>query len=111
VRYQEGTPSRSDAKRNRKRILEVAVAELLECPDVPLRAIARKACVGQGTFYRNFPNRETLVLEIYRHEMGQLATSAAQLLEQLPPQEAIRRWMDELAEFVITRAGWRMRSA
>jgi AcrR family transcriptional regulator len=105
VQQNDNAPLRSDAQRNRERILDVAVAELTHCPDVPLSTIAKKACVGQGTFYRNFPNREALVLEIYRHEMRQVAESATQLLEQLPPQEALRTWMDRLAEFAMTKAG------
>lgn len=96
---------RSDARRNRERILEVAVAELTRCPDAPLSAIARKACVGQGTFYRNFPNREALVLEIYRYEMQQVADAAAELLETREPDRALREWMDRLARFAMTKAG------
>jgi AcrR family transcriptional regulator len=105
VRYKKDAPLRSDAQRNRERILEIALAELTLRSDAPLSAIARKAGVGQGTFYRNFPNREALVLEIYRHEMRQVADSAARLLEQLPPDQALRAWMDRLAEFAMTKAG------
>ncbi|MFE7168273.1 TetR/AcrR family transcriptional regulator [Streptomyces sp. NPDC057616] len=105
MRHNNNPPLRSDAQRNRERILDVALAELTRCPDVPLSAIAKKAGVGQGTFYRNFPNREALVLEIYRHEMQQVADNATQLLEQLPPQRALRTWMDRLAEFAMTKAG------
>ncbi|MER6226212.1 TetR/AcrR family transcriptional regulator [Streptomyces sp. 900105755] len=101
----KGTPLRSDAQRNRERILCVALSELTLSPDAPLSSIAKKAGVGQGTFYRNFPNRETLVLEIYRHEMQQVADSATQLLLELPPQRALRAWMDRLAEFAMTKAG------
>ncbi|MFD9392254.1 TetR/AcrR family transcriptional regulator [Streptomyces sp. NPDC060000] len=105
MQHNKDAPLRSDAQRNRGRILEVALAELTLHPDAPLSAIARKAGVGQGTFYRNFPNREALVLEIYRHEMRQVADSAAQLLGQLPPDQALRAWMDRLAEFAMTKAG------
>ncbi|MGW0652477.1 TetR/AcrR family transcriptional regulator [Streptomyces umbrinus] len=98
-------PQRSDAQRNRERILKVALAELTNSADTPLSVIARKAGVGQGTFYRNFPNRETLVLEIYRHEMQQVADSAAQLLETREPEQALREWMDRLARFGMAKAG------
>ncbi|MEU1707139.1 TetR/AcrR family transcriptional regulator [Streptomyces sp. NPDC005706] len=101
----DDSPRRSDAQRNRERILEVALGELTRCADAPLSAIAKKAGVGQGTFYRNFPNREALVLEIYRHEIQQVADSAAQLLRTRPPEEALRAWMDRLAEFAMTKAG------
>ncbi|MEV4503380.1 TetR/AcrR family transcriptional regulator [Streptomyces klenkii] len=96
---------RSDARRNRERILEAAVAELTCCPNAPLSVIARKAGVGQGTLYRNFPNREALVLEIYRYEMQQVAEAAAQLLETREPARALREWMDRLARFAMTKAG------
>ncbi|WP_320780519.1 TetR/AcrR family transcriptional regulator [Streptomyces sp. CRN 30] len=99
------TPLRSDAQRNRERILEVALAELTRCSQAPLSMIAKKAGVGQGTFYRNFPNREALVLEIYRHEMQQVADSAAQLLEGRGPDRALREWMDHLARFAMAKAG------
>ncbi|MER6630287.1 TetR/AcrR family transcriptional regulator [Streptomyces sp. NPDC000987] len=105
MQHHNDAPLRSDAQRNRERILEVALTELTLRPDAPLSAIAKKAGVGQGTFYRNFPNRETLVLELYRHEMRQVADSAAPLLQALPPQQALRTWMDRLAEFAMAKAG------
>lgn len=96
---------RSDAQRNRERILEVAVVELTRCPNASLSAIAKKAGVGQGTFYRNFPNRGALVLEIYRYEMQQVADTAAQLLGTREPDQALREWMDHLTRFAMTKAG------
>ena len=99
------TPQRADAQRNRERILEVALAELTRSADTPLSVIAKRACVGQGTFYRNFPSREALVLEVYRHEMRQVAESAARLLATLEPDRALREWMDRLARFAMAKAG------
>ncbi|MER5252140.1 MULTISPECIES: TetR/AcrR family transcriptional regulator [unclassified Streptomyces] len=96
---------RSDAQRNRERILEVALAELTQSADAPLSAIAKKACVGQGTFYRNFPNREALVLEVYRYEVQQVADTACQLLQTRPPDQALREWMDRLAQYAMAKAG------
>ncbi|MEU5608619.1 TetR/AcrR family transcriptional regulator [Streptomyces sparsogenes] len=98
-------PQRSDAQRNRERILEVALAELSRSADVPLSVIARKAGVGQGTFYRNFPNREALVLEVHGHEVRLLTEAATELLETRPPDEALREWMDRLARFAMAKAG------
>lgn len=98
-------PQRSDAQRNRERILEVALAELTRSVDVPLSLIAKKAGVGQGTFYRNFPNREALVLEVYRHEAQQLADAATELLETRAPDQALREWMDQLARFAVAKVG------
>ncbi|MET8182189.1 TetR/AcrR family transcriptional regulator [Streptomyces sp. NPDC005336] len=105
MQQKKDAPMRSDAQRNRERILEVALAELTRCADAPLNAIAKKAGVGQGTFYRNFPNRESLVLEIYRYEMQQVADTAAQLLKSREPDHALREWMDRLAQFAMAKAG------
>ncbi|WP_371582447.1 TetR/AcrR family transcriptional regulator [Streptomyces sp. NBC_01314] len=101
----KGAALRSDAQRNRERILAVALTELTRSADAPLSRIARKACVGQGTFYRHFPTREALVLEVYRHEMRQVADSAAELLATREPDRALREWMDRLARFALTKAG------
>ncbi|MFJ8019053.1 TetR/AcrR family transcriptional regulator [Streptomyces sp. NPDC096311] len=105
MQQKKATPLRSDAQRNRERILEVALAELTRSADTPLSAIAKKAGVGQGTFYRNFPHREALLLEIYRHEVQQVADTAAQLLETRAPDRALREWMDRLAQFAMTKVG------
>ncbi|ADW76630.1 regulatory protein TetR (plasmid) [Rahnella aceris] len=98
-------PVRADALRNRERILTVALAELTCSSDVPLSAIAKKAGVGQGTFYRHFPTREALVMEVYRYEMLQVAKFAEHLLQTRPPDQALREWMKRLAEYGMTKAG------
>lgn len=105
MREQKDARLRSDAQRNRERILEVALAELTRSADAPLSAIAKKAGVGQGTFYRNFPNREALVLEVYRYEVQQVCDTACQLLDTRAPDEALREWMDRLAQYAMAKAG------
>ncbi|MFI1158480.1 TetR/AcrR family transcriptional regulator [Streptomyces sioyaensis] len=105
MQQHKDAPLRSDAQRNRERILEVALAELTQSADAPLSAIAKKAGVGQGTFYRNFPNRESLVLEVYRYEVQQVADAASQLLETRTPEQALREWMDRLAQYAMAKAG------
>lgn len=96
-------PHRSDARENRARILEVALAELTQSADAPLTTIARKAGVGQGTLYRHFPTREALILEVYQHESQQLADRADAVLATLPPDQALREWMNNLAEYAMTK--------
>jgi AcrR family transcriptional regulator len=54
-----GNPSRADA--NRRRILDVALAELLRDPDASMDQIARAAGVVRRTVYGHFPSREALV--------------------------------------------------
>lgn len=105
MRDDMSAPQRPDAQRNRERILAVALVELTRAADTPVSAIAKKAGVGQGTFYRNFPNREALVLEVYRYEMQQVAETASQLLATRPPDVALREWMDRLARYGMAKAG------
>lgn len=54
-----GHTSRADA--NRRRILEVALAELLRDPDASMDQIARAAGVVRRTVYGHFPSREALI--------------------------------------------------
>jgi AcrR family transcriptional regulator len=54
-----GHSSRADA--NRRRILDIALAELLRDPDASMDQIARAAGVVRRTVYGHFPNREALI--------------------------------------------------
>lgn len=54
-----GTTSRADA--NRRRILDIALAELLRDPDASMDQIARAAGVVRRTVYGHFPSREALI--------------------------------------------------
>ena len=105
MRQKRDEPLRSDAQRNRERILDVALEALTESSDASLTSIAKKAGVGQGTFYRHFPNREALVLEVYRYEVQQVVDTASRLLETRPPDQALREWLDRLAQYAMTKAG------
>jgi AcrR family transcriptional regulator len=72
---------------------------------VPLEDIAREARVGIGTLYRNFPTRESLVEAVYAAELDDVTTSATTFLERLPPDAALRAWMNRYAEFTATKRG------
>src|SRR6202012_4815860 len=98
---------RSDARRNREKLLEVATAAFAAADGRPvsLESIARHAGVGIGTLYRHFPNREALVEAIYRTELAEVAAAAERLLKRHPPKMALRRWMDRYASFVAAKRG------
>ncbi|MDT7733150.1 MAG: hypothetical protein QOE12_324 [Mycobacterium sp.] len=99
--------ARSDARRNREKLLEVATAAFAAADGrrVSLESIARDAGVGIGTLYRHFPNREALVEAIYRAELAEVAEAAATLLKRHPGKTALRRWMDRYAGFVAAKRG------
>ncbi|MFJ4839348.1 TetR/AcrR family transcriptional regulator [Streptomyces sp. NPDC088746] len=57
-----GRELRADARLNREQIIEAARALFAERgPDVPTEEVARRACVGTGTLYRRFPDRQALI--------------------------------------------------
>jgi AcrR family transcriptional regulator len=96
---------RSDAAQNREAILAVALPALTESSEVSLNAIAKRAGVANATLYRHFPTRESLVLEVYRHEVRQLVSAADQLLAEYEPGDALREWVARLAQYAMTKHG------
>ncbi|WP_086830502.1 TetR/AcrR family transcriptional regulator [Streptomyces sp. NRRL B-24572] len=97
---------RADARRNRERILEAAVRAFAEKgADVPIDAIAKAAGVGSATLYRHFPTREALVEAAYRNELARVCDSAAELLAGLPPDRALRLWMDRFIDYLAVKQG------
>jgi AcrR family transcriptional regulator len=96
---------RSDAQRNRERILEVARQAFSRSgANTSLDDIAREAGVGPGTLYRHFPTREQLLEAVYRSEMEKLAAAAEQkFAEELPPIEALRAWLLLFVDYIAAK--------
>ncbi len=85
---------RTDAQRNRERILEVAKKEFTRAgANASLDDIAREAGVGAGTLYRHFPTRDALLEAVYRSEVEKLAAAERNFSETMSPVEALRAWM------------------
>jgi AcrR family transcriptional regulator len=59
--------------------------------------------VGIGTLYRHFPNREALVAAAYQHEVDALCAAAADLLQSLPADQALRVWAERFADYIATK--------
>ena len=97
---------RADATRNRDQLLKVASRVFVSADTEPsMRAIAREAGVGIATLYRHFPTRESLVEAVYRDQVARLTAGARELLAQLPPPVALRRWMDLFGDWIATKNG------
>jgi AcrR family transcriptional regulator len=95
---------RSDALRNRERILEVAKAAFTrQGANASLEEIAKQAGVGAGTLYRHFPTRDELIEGVYRNEVEKLAAAAARFAETLSPLEALRAWMLLLVDYIAAK--------
>ena len=85
---------RTDALRNRERLLDVAREAFTRYgAEASLDEIARQAGVGPGTLYRHFPTRDALIEAVYRSEVGKLAAAARKLAEAKSPIEALKAWM------------------
>lgn len=95
---------RSDAQRNRERILEVAKeAFTRNGVDASLDEIAKQAGVGAGTLYRHFPTRDALIEGVYRNEVEKLAAAAGRFAETMPPIEALRAWMLLFVDYIAAK--------
>jgi AcrR family transcriptional regulator len=87
-------PLRADAERNRQRILDAAKTLFAERGvDVSVEEIAAAACVGIGTFYRRFPDRESLVEAVFETKMEQVVQVARDALEIDDPWDAFRTFV------------------
>ena len=85
---------RTDALRNRERILEVAKKAFTRFgAEASLDDIARQADVGAGTLYRHFPTRDALIEAVYRSEVEKMAAAGRKFAETMTPVEALRAWM------------------
>ncbi|WP_213815400.1 TetR/AcrR family transcriptional regulator [Glaciihabitans sp. dw_435] len=96
---------RADAELNRVRILDAARAALAISGEATMQSIARSAGIGQGTIYRHFPTRESLVLAVHRNDVAELVAAAPSLLAEHPPLIALRLWFDKLAEYGRIKQG------
>jgi AcrR family transcriptional regulator len=97
---------RADATRNRDQLLTAASRVFASAgPEPSMRAIARQAGAGTATLCRHFPTRESLVDAVYRDQVAGLTAGARELLAQLPPPAALRRWMDLFGDWTATRNG------
>jgi|SRR5580704_641575 AcrR family transcriptional regulator len=77
---------RSDAKRNRERILEVAKQVFnRRGAEASMREIARRANIGPGTLYRNFATRDDLLATVYITEVEKLAAAQNKLSAEPSP--------------------------
>ncbi|HEY0178132.1 MAG TPA: TetR/AcrR family transcriptional regulator [Dokdonella sp.] len=97
-------PQRSDAQRNRERLVGIAKAAFASGEtEIRLDEIARRAGLGIGTLYRHFPTRDALIEAVYRSGVEELTQAAERLAASRPPVEALRDWMHVLIDYVATK--------
>jgi AcrR family transcriptional regulator len=91
-------PLRADAERNRLRIVDAAKRLFAERGvDVSVEDIATAAGVGIGTFYRRFPDRESLIEAVFAAKLERATESARAALEIDDPWAAFRTFVMTVA--------------
>jgi AcrR family transcriptional regulator len=96
-------PKRADARRNYENVLAAAREAFAEKGEsTSLEEIARRAGVGIGTLYRNFPNRQALLEALYVGEVEEISRRAAEL-EGGDPWEALSTWFDGFLGYIATK--------
>jgi AcrR family transcriptional regulator len=102
-----GHPRRSDARRNRARLIEAATALFDEVgvDAAAMNDIARRAGVGPGTLWRHFPDKEALTAEIVGQSLDGLAALAIELLDEPESQDILREWVSALVRHITQYRG------
>jgi AcrR family transcriptional regulator len=96
-------PRRADALRNYEKLVGAAREAFAEGGTATsLEAIARRAGVGIGTLYRNFPSRQDLLEAVYVEEVEALSRSAAELAG-LEPWDALVAWLHRFVGYLATK--------
>jgi len=95
---------RTDAQRNRERLLEVAKEAFARGgANTSLDDIAKQANVGPGTLYRHFPTRDALLEAVYRTEVEKLAAAEQKFAQTMTPVEALRAWMLLFVDYIAAK--------
>ena len=96
-------PRRADALRNYEKLVAAAREAFAKGGTATsLEEIARRAGVGIGTLYRNFPSRQDLLEAVYVEEVEALSRSAAEFAE-LEPWDALVAWLHRFVAYIATK--------
>jgi AcrR family transcriptional regulator len=92
------TTLRSDAARNREKILAAASEVFAESgADLSVDEIARRAGVGHATVFRRFPTKEDLVVALFERRLLEVAEAAEEAERMEDPWEGLRTAMEHIA--------------
>ena len=90
---------RTDARRNRDKILAAASAAFAEPDaDVSMAEIARRAGIGSATLYRNFADRRALLESLYGEEIAAICR-AAETSEGDTAGERLVAWLRQFYDY------------
>ncbi|MEW2075237.1 TetR/AcrR family transcriptional regulator [Streptomyces sp. NPDC012403] len=96
-------PHRKDAARNYDALLAAAREAFAEHgSEASLEDVARRAGVGIGTLYRNFPTRRHLFESVYAGEVDDLCRFAEEVADG-EPWEALTAWLRRFVDYTATK--------
>lgn len=96
---EDGRPQRSDAVRNRRRLLEAAAEVFAERGlEAGVGEIAARAGVGRGTLFRNFPTKADLIAAIVVERMHQGIADGRALLGAGDPADVPFAFLNEIVK-------------
>ncbi len=97
-------PKRADALRNQERLVAAAREVFAEAGvGAAMESIARKAGVGVGTLYRNFPQRIDLVEAVYSSDVKELSEAATTAVATLEPWPAVVAFFAAFVRYARTK--------
>ena len=73
---------RSDARRNRRTVLDAAVALLAQRPQATMQEVADASGLGRTTVYRHFPRRQDLIDALYEEVLREAAETVHEAVAQ-----------------------------
>lgn len=88
----------AEARRNDASIVEAALEVFSADGAAPMSAVARAAGVGQGTLYRRYASKETLLIEVCRHGLACIAQAVRTALAAPEPWPALVQFLEWYAE-------------
>lgn len=98
---------RADAVRNRALIVDAATDAFREGGlDVSVAEIARRAGVGTGTLFRNFPSKDDLIYAVVEQRMNEWSATAEAALEDPDPAVAFKQFMYSAADAQMRDRGF-----
>ena len=97
---------RRDAARNRDKLVEAAQVSFAEQGlQVPLEAVAERACVGIGTLYRRFPTRDSLIAAAFEDRLAEYARVAEAALDDPDPWAGFAGFVTHVCEMQVADRG------
>jgi AcrR family transcriptional regulator len=89
---------RADARRNRRTVLDAAVALLAQRPQATMQEVADASGLGRTTVYRHFPKRQDLIDALFDEVLRE---AAATMEEAVKAPSSARALLCDIGERII----------